>query len=462
MPITTTPSGGPQGEFSTYTPIYSTVLSETTSTVILSNIPTNFTDLELVMQTKSNGGYASLILRFNSDSSSLYSQTYLQGNGTASGSGRDSGTGLVLSPSALGISSNEFTDYKVSLMNYSNVTTNKTILFRNGAGNQGTQLQTGLYRSTNPLTSLTLNINSGVDFVSGSTFTLYGIKAAEATYIPVNSAGGDYAVSDGTYVYHVFKSSGIFSPRTSLSCDVLVVAGGGGGGTTAGGGGGAGGLRLLTSQTVSTTTAVTIGAGGNGRNNQASYLSAPSGTLTSFGSIAVSGGGGGGNDAGTGRNGGSGGGGGGSSIGTHLGGSGNAGGYTPVEGYGGGNSTSSAAQYAAPGGGGAGGAGNNNPNSNTGGAGGVGTNTYNSNVFTSWLTATKTGVGGYLAGGGGGGIYSAGTSGGAGGIGGGGTGGGTSSSYGANGTPNTGSGAGGGRPGGGNGGSGLVIVRYAL
>ena len=44
MPITTTPSGGPQGEFSTYTPISAQTLSRAVSSVTFSNIPTTFTD----------------------------------------------------------------------------------------------------------------------------------------------------------------------------------------------------------------------------------------------------------------------------------------------------------------------------------------------------------------------------------------------------------------------------------
>jgi len=179
MAITTTPSGGPQGEYSTYTPIYSQTLSSSTTSITFSSIPTTYTDLELVITAKSDGGYASLVLRCNSDSSSLYSSTYLQANGTSATSGRiASQSTLVLSPSVLGISSNEFTDYKVSLYNYSNTTTSKSMLLRSGAANQGTQVHTGLYRSTSSLTSLTLSINSGSNFVSGSTFTIYGIRAA--------------------------------------------------------------------------------------------------------------------------------------------------------------------------------------------------------------------------------------------------------------------------------------------
>jgi uncharacterized protein (UPF0333 family) len=467
VPITTTPSGGTQGEFSTYTPIYAQTLSATTASITFSNIPTTFTDLVLVVNAASETTHAFLNMQFNGDTASNYSYTEMLGNGTSATSTRYTGAAQMFNANVAMQQTTISFNGIYQIMNYSNATTNKTGLARLNCQNSdynGSIGIVGTWRNTSPITSIKVFPSRGgtpYNFSIGSTFTLYGIKAAAPA---PKATGGDVITTDGTYWYHAFKNSGVFSLApavSSLTANVLVVAGGGGGGTTAGGGGGAGGLRLLTSQTMSSQTTVTVGAGGSGTGLQGSYFAAPSGTLTSFGSIAVTGGGGGGNDAGTGRNGGSGGGGGGSSIGTHLGGSGNAGGYSPVEGYAGGNSTSAAAQYAAPGGGGSGGAGNNNPNSNTGGAGGIGSNTYNSEVFTSWLTATSTGVSGYLAGGGGGGVYASGT-GGAGGSGGGGAGGGTDSSYGTSGVASTGSGGGGGRPGGGNGGSGLVIVRYAV
>ena len=91
MPITTTPSGGPQGEFSTYTPIYAQTLSSATSSITFSNIPTTFTDLVLVFNgTRSAAGETNL--RFNDDTASNYSRTFLYGDGTSAVSGRQSNT----------------------------------------------------------------------------------------------------------------------------------------------------------------------------------------------------------------------------------------------------------------------------------------------------------------------------------------------------------------------------------
>ena len=456
MAITTTPSGGPVGATSTYTPIYSTTLSSTVSSVTFSNIPADYTDLELVFQGASASGQA-LLMQFNGDSGSNYSESYLSASGSAVSAGKDANTpfaqiGGIWTTQGL---------TTIKLMSYSNSTTYKTILSRNDDATYTSSAYTALWRSTSPISSIRLYPNSSVNFASGSTFTIYGIKAAATQFVPTKAFGGDTVVSDGTYVYHAFRTSGRFVPYSTLTCDYLIVAGGGGAGSTAGGGGGAGGLRAFASQSISTSQTVTVGSGGVG--GAGSYNPAASGSGTSFGSVSVSGGGGGGADAGAGANGGSGGGGGGSSVSRTTGGTGNSGSYSPVEGYGGGQNHSSyeTAPYAAGGGGGAGGAGQTAPATNQGGYGGVGVSVYNSVDFSSWLTATGLGSDGKLAGGGGGATYNSGTSG-AGGSGGGGRGGvGATGTYG---VVNTGGGAGGGgiSSAGGSGGSGLVIVRYAV
>jgi len=62
-------------------------------------------------------------------------------------------------------------------MNYANSTTNKTVLSRgNNTGNH-TIAYVGLWRSTAAITSMLLG-TTGSTWMAGSTFTLYGIKAA--------------------------------------------------------------------------------------------------------------------------------------------------------------------------------------------------------------------------------------------------------------------------------------------
>jgi hypothetical protein len=163
---------------STYTPIATTTLSSTAATVTFSSIPTTFTDLVLVINAKNPGAGAGFIqMQFNGDSSSLYSQTTLNGDGTSATSSRAS-TQTVLKLGIVGNSSQTFTGNIFHILNYNNSTTFKTILSRQ-AWEEGTAARVGLWRSTAPITTITLTVDaSNANYSSGSTFTLYGIAAA--------------------------------------------------------------------------------------------------------------------------------------------------------------------------------------------------------------------------------------------------------------------------------------------
>lgn len=459
----------------TYVALASVTASGTSSVLVMNNIPQTYTDLVLVAQyLKSGTGSARLIL--NNDSTSLYSQTVLYGNGTSAGSGRDSGTYFYLMDYLQSSTTNP-NFATVHLMNYSNTTTFKTVIERSGVADKGTVANVGLYRSTNAITRI--DIADASNFASGTTFSLYGI-AADTNSTP--KATGGVVSSDANYWYHTFAMSSTFTPLQSLTCDYIIVAGGGGGGGgsfangNGGGGGGAGGFRAFTSQSFSATNyTVTVGAGGAGGSTSQGYGN--SGSATSFFSTSASGGGGGGaegvaNNGANGRGSSGGSGGGSSQLAANIGSAGaagNAGGYSPVEGYAGGFWTSPAATGSGGGGAGAQGGATGTGNGSAG-VGGIGAT---SALINAMGAATNTGQlsGGnyYYAGGGSGGQYDQGSRtagglggggygaeprgvpGGAGAIATGGGGGGSNNATGGGAAPNVG----------GNGGSGIVIVRYA-
>jgi len=157
----------------TYEPIATTTLGSATNTVTFSSIPGTYTDLLLSYGVKSNSA-TDVLCRFNSDTGSNYSQTVLQGNGTTAASGRSSNQTRILLDSC-GYPNNPSPNVcNVSFMNYSNTTTFKTAISRN-AGSSTVTGEVGLYRSTSAISSITLT--GGVNFATGSTFSLYGIKA---------------------------------------------------------------------------------------------------------------------------------------------------------------------------------------------------------------------------------------------------------------------------------------------
>lgn len=431
---------------SSYNAIGTFTLSSAQNQLTFSNIPQIYTDLVLVCTGKmSSGGDANQAITFNGDSNAVYSRQYMYGDGTTVFSGRTTTTTNLAFP--YWNSTNPVTTI-VQIGNYNSNVVYKTAISRN-AGSSTVTAEAGQYRSTSPITSITLT--GGTTFASGSTFSLYGVGANQ-----LKATGGDIIVSDGTYWYHAFKASGVFTPLSALTCHYLVVAGGGGSGQGAGasGGGGAGGLRstvtatggggsLETALSLSANTAytVTIGAGGAG-----GFPTGVNGSNSTFATITSTGGGrsGGAHPNQNGASGGSGGGGG-EQIGTYgTGGSG-----TTNQGYAGGAAGS--ATYRMGGGGGAGA---------VGAAGGAGTGNGGVGVLISALAApTGTGMnGGYYAGGGGG---AAGASAGVGGFGGGGMGG--TNVMGSEGIANTGGGGGGSYVAIGTaGGSGIVIVRYPV
>nr|BAR32695.1 hypothetical protein [uncultured Mediterranean phage uvMED] len=293
----------------------------------------------------------------------------------------------------------------------------------------------------------------------GITFRNSGGLTSATTNISVSAqTSGGTIVSSGGYKYHTFTSSGNFVLPAVRNIEYIMVAGGGSSGSY-GGGGGAGGMLAGTVSNMSANTyAIVIGAGGvhTGTDNNSS---SDNGDNTTFNSLTAVGGGRGATGGSNGFDGGSGGGG---SYAGSTGGNGTAG-----QGNNGGSSSFSD-PYPSGGGGGKGAVGGNASSNTQAGSGGNGINTY-----SAWATATSTGDSGYYAGGGGGGTaggsgYIGGGQGGTGGNGGGGNGGVGGSGM-QNGDANTGGGGGSGAYSGSNstyypknGGSGIVILRYAV
>ena len=167
----------------TYEPIATTTLSTATATVTFSSISGSYTDLVLVLSARSSqtGATDGLAVRVNSDTGSNYSSTYLRGDGTSATSGRNSSDTYYRfafdAVVASGAASGTFSATIIHFMNYSNTTTNKTIIGRANVAGSGTDAVVGLWRNTNAITSVSC-IGYGGNLETGSTFTLYGIKAA--------------------------------------------------------------------------------------------------------------------------------------------------------------------------------------------------------------------------------------------------------------------------------------------
>ena len=427
-------------------------LNDSAASVTFSNIPqTGYTDLKVVCSTRQTGAVATASINFTFNGSSTgFTYRALQGSGSAASSFSGS-TGYFGQGDGASATANTFGNAEFYIPNYTG-STNKSIsadtVDENNATAAYAQMTAILWSNTAAITSIGLVSGNG-SWAQYSTFSLYGLAAVGTTPAIAPKATGGNITTDGTYWIHTFNTSGTFTPAVNLTCDYLVVAGGGGGGSNLGGGGGAGGYRASSSLSVPAASySITVGAGGAA--GAYSTGQGGDGTNSSFYTISATGGGGGGNNIGAGRSGGSGGGA--ARTGTPVG-SGNAGGYSPVEGYAGGLGRN---PYPSGGGGGAGGVGaaaSAGTGAGLGGAGGVG--------VSNSISGTAT----YYAGGGGGCTYAQNGGKALGGNGGGGNGAGyvpyvapTS------GGTNLGGGGGGGTNdvggNGASGGSGIVIIRY--
>lgn len=168
----------------TYEPIATNTLTSGAASVTFSSISANYTDLVLVVNSANATNTTHEIrIILNSDTGTNYSFTYLYGNGTTAGSGRQSNTayGVLGYFTTPGTTSLAYLGI-VNFMAYSNTTTNKTFITRSNANPTttyaGAETIVNLWRSTAAINSIKLEHNSGSNFATGSTFTLYGIKAA--------------------------------------------------------------------------------------------------------------------------------------------------------------------------------------------------------------------------------------------------------------------------------------------
>ena len=163
---------------STYEKIATTTLSSAELTIVFTSIPNTYTDLVLIFNgIRSSGGDLDLTLQFNSDTGSNYSDTEIRGYtnqyGTY-GSFRNSNQTFI----RLGVLTLDRTTLKTNIMSYSNTNIYKSIISRQNSINAdyGLNAKGCLWRSTSAISTVTIGSGAG-NIASGSTATLYGIKA---------------------------------------------------------------------------------------------------------------------------------------------------------------------------------------------------------------------------------------------------------------------------------------------
>lgn len=160
----------------TYEPIATQTLGSAAASITFSSIAASWTDIKVVFAGTASGVRTSF--RFNSDSATNYSQTYIYGDGSSAASARNTSTNQIFTQTNL----NNTLPSMVTLDIFSYAgSTYKTALETGSFDYNGTGLVerlVGLWRSTSAITSITVFDLFGGNFNTGCTATLYGIKAA--------------------------------------------------------------------------------------------------------------------------------------------------------------------------------------------------------------------------------------------------------------------------------------------
>ena len=173
----------PKAKKRTYTLISSTTLSSTSASVVFSSIPSTYTDLAIRASVRSDSAGTTVhdfTYRINGLTTSIYSKTQVTGNGSAAQSYRQTTTRFIFENMLDGASAttNTFSNLEIYIPSYA-AAYNKQIphfgVSENNATLSGINAMAGYYIDSTAISQLEF-YTSGYNFVSGSTFYLYGIK----------------------------------------------------------------------------------------------------------------------------------------------------------------------------------------------------------------------------------------------------------------------------------------------
>jgi hypothetical protein len=157
----------------TYTPLATITLTGTDSNITFASIPNTYRDLILVCNYVT---YGYTQIRFNSDSSSIYSTVTMYGNGSNTGSNTYTAAHIDTSNN-VGDPDGSNVNLILQVMDYAQTDKHKSTLLRVNQGGTGgyAHAQANRYATTTAISSINV-IQTGY-FGIGSTFSLYGVIA---------------------------------------------------------------------------------------------------------------------------------------------------------------------------------------------------------------------------------------------------------------------------------------------
>jgi len=162
-----------------------TVGSGGSSTIEFTSIPSTYKHLQIrgIARVDRSTTQTYLRLRFNSDSGTNYSYHGVSGNGSTTGTDAGASQDFIETLRFPGATStaNIFGAIVIDILDYANTNKYKTTRALGGADQNGSGeiwLQSGNWRNTTAISSITLLEAITGNFVQYSTFALYGIKGS--------------------------------------------------------------------------------------------------------------------------------------------------------------------------------------------------------------------------------------------------------------------------------------------
>jgi len=160
-----------------------TVGSGGASSISFSSIPSTYKHLQVrgIARTTRASDQDALVMQLNSDTGSNYSRHQLNGDGTsATGDAGTSTTGMQINRFAASTATaNTFGTMVSDILDYLDTNKYTTVRTLGGYDNNGSGLITlnsGSWRNTAAVTTITLTSLNGANFAQYSSFALYGIK----------------------------------------------------------------------------------------------------------------------------------------------------------------------------------------------------------------------------------------------------------------------------------------------
>lgn len=167
----------------TYTKIASTTLSSAAANIDFTSIPATYTDLCIMISQRAVDNVLDNAVRFNNDSSSIYSWTQMQ-SGASTGSPGAARQGTTSAIRAGGqepstYTANIFNSTTIYITNYAGSNFKSIIadgVDENNAATNYAWFHAGLWRSTAAINRITLFNEPGGNLLARTEATLYGIK----------------------------------------------------------------------------------------------------------------------------------------------------------------------------------------------------------------------------------------------------------------------------------------------